>query len=225
MTSNFSPSTPLFPAIAQDAGTGQVLMLAYMNEDALERTLETGQAWFWSRSRQELWHKGATSGNFLNVRAVAGDCDSDTVLLLVDPAGPACHTGATSCFFNEIKSVDQETERDAEVMASLRGAPIGGPSPEAEEAHPIELLFRTIEDRRVRRPAGSYVAGLLEQGTARVAKKVVEEAGEAAVASLAEDDLRLVEEVADLWFHSLILLSSRGLSPAQVWAELEKRRR
>src|SRR5688572_8058787 len=93
-------SNPLIPAIAQDVRTGQVLMMAHMNQESLQKTLETGQAWFWSRSRQELWHKGATSGNFLNVRSVTADCDGDTILLKVDPAGPACHTGAVSCFFN-----------------------------------------------------------------------------------------------------------------------------
>ncbi|MBI2885698.1 MAG: bifunctional phosphoribosyl-AMP cyclohydrolase/phosphoribosyl-ATP diphosphatase HisIE [Chloroflexi bacterium] len=220
---NFT-SSPLLPAIAQDARTGQVLMLAYMNQAALQKTLETGQAWFWSRSRGELWHKGATSGNYLHVREVTADCDGDAILLRVEPAGPACHTGAVSCFFNQVRSGDQ-TERDLEVMAATRGAPISGPAPEVEEVHPVELLFHTIEDRKARRPQGSYVAGLLEQGTERVAKKVVEEAGEAAIAAVGQSDQRLIEETADLWFHSLMLLSARGLTPTQVWAELAKRRR
>ena len=196
-------STPLVPAIAQDASSGQVLMLAYMNQEALQKTLESGQAWFWSRSRGELWHKGATSGNFLNVRAVTADCDGDAILLQVDPTGPACHTGAVSCFFNEV-------ERDAPSAGSA------SPVPEVEEAHPMELLFHTIEDRKARRPEGSYVASLLTEGTDRVSKKVVEEAGEAAIAAVSQSDQRVVEEVADLWFHSLILLSSRGLTPSQV---------
>lgn len=220
---NFSNS-PLLPAIAQDARTGQVLMMAHMNQEALRRTLESGQAWFWSRSRGELWHKGATSGSYLNVRKVATDCDGDAILLLVDPEGPACHTGATSCFFNEVSS-DTMSDQEAEIMAATRGAPIGGPSPEAEEAHPVELLFATIEDRKARKPEGSYVAGLLAGGVDRPAKKVVEEAGEAAIAAVSQDDQRLIEETADLWFHSLILLSARGLTPAQVWEELKKRRR
>src|SRR3990167_2836257 len=184
------PPNGLLPASAQDARTGQVLMMAHMNQEALRRTLESGQAWFWSRSRGELWHKGATSGNYLNVRKVAADCDGDAILLLVDPEGPACHTGATSCFFNEVNAEDV-TEHEAEIMAAARGAPIGGPSPESEEAHPVELLFATIEDRKARKPEGSYVAGLLAGGMDRPAKKVVEEAGEAAIAAVSQDDQRL----------------------------------
>ena len=193
---------PLIPAIAQDVSTRQVLMMAYMNEEALKRTLESGEAWFWSRSRQELWHKGETSGNFLRVKSASADCDGDTVLLLVEPAGPACHTGAVSCFFTP-----------------LDGAPI----PDA--GHPMDVLFDTILDRKEKQPEGSYVSGLLTSGKDRVAKKVVEEAGEAAIAAVSETDDRVLSEVADLWFHSLILLASRDLTPAQVWEELERRRR
>ena len=212
---NFTAS-PLIPAVAQDARTGQVLMLAYMNQESLRRTLETGQVWFWSRSRGELWHKGATSGHYLNVRSVTGDCDSDAILLRVEPEGPACHTGAVSCFFNEITSTAGEGQLD--------GLP-DSPLPDVEEAHPMEQLFATIEDRKAQKPEGSYVAGLLSQGAERVAKKVVEEAGETAIAAVSQSDQRVIEEVADLWFHSLILLSALGLSPAQVWGELEARRR
>ncbi len=212
MTIDFE-ANPLVPAIAQDANTGQVLMLAYMNKEALERTLDSGDAWFWSRSRQELWHKGETSGNFLRVRSAAADCDGDTVLLRVDPAGPACHTGAVSCFFDQLK-----TEDNADRMPALPGP--ARPGPDA-----VNVLFGTILDRKKRQPEGSYVAGLLAAGKERVAKKVLEEAGEAAIASLTEEDQRVVEEVADLWFHSLVLLASRDLTPAQVWQELERRRR
>ena len=219
---NFS-SSPLIPAIAQDAKTGQVLMTAYMNQESLQKTLESGQAWFWSRSRQELWHKGATSGSYLNVRSVVADCDGDTILLLVDPEGPACHTGAVSCFFTEVPAGTPEQE--AEVMAALRGAPIGAPSPEVEEAHPMDALFAIIEDRKARKPAGSYTAQLLSEGIDRPAKKVVEEAGEAAIAAVGQSDQRLIEEMADLWYHSLILLSARGLTPAQVYHELQSRRK
>ncbi len=199
---------PLVPAIVQDARTGQVLMVAYMNQEALDRTLATGQAWFWSRSRHELWHKGATSGNYLNVLEVTADCDSDTVLLRVDPEGPACHTGAVSCFFDTLQA------------ASGSSAAVAGGSPQ-----PVDELFATIEQRKRDRPEGSYVASLFNQGTARVGKKVVEEAGEAALASVTEPDERLIEEVADLWFHSLILLSARNLTPKHIWDELERRRR
>jgi len=196
--------TPLVPAIVQDAATGRVLMVAYMNADALQKTQQTGQAWFWSRSRQELWHKGATSGNFMKIRAITGDCDADTLLLQVEPEGPACHTGATSCFYDAI----------------------AGDLPEDSPATgELDRLFGTVLERQRTQPEGSYVATLLHQGVNRVAKKITEEAGEAVIAAVGESDQRLIEEVADLWFHSLILLAARGLSPAQVYAELAARRR
>lgn len=197
--------TPLVPAIVQDAASGRVLMVAFMNAEALQKTQDTGQAWFWSRSRQELWHKGATSGNFMNVRSITGDCDADTVLLRVDPAGPACHTGAASCFFDVIA-----------------GEPTGDAAAVPNE---IDVLFGTVLERQRTQPEGSYVAKLLNQGINRVAKKVTEEAGETVIAAMGETDQRVIEEVADLWFHSLILLAARGLSPSQVYAELASRRR
>src|SRR5450830_202670 len=172
-------------AIVQDAGSGRVLMLAWMNEEALRRTRERGQAWFWSRSRAELWHKGATSGSFLNVEELHEDCDGDAILLKVRAKGPACHTGAESCF-----------------------AP---------------WLWRRVAERAKKRPEGSYVVSLLEKGPAAAARKVAEEGVEAALAAVSESDQRLVEEVADLWFHSYVLLASRGLDPAQVEDELKKR--
>ena len=175
----------LIPAIVQDADDGRVLMLAWMNEEALERTHETGEAWFWSRSRCELWHKGATSGNTLAVVELRDDCDGDAILLRVRPAGPACHTGSLSCF-----------------------AP---------------WLWRRVADRAKERPEGSYVAGLLAEGPAAAARKVGEEGVEAALAGVGESDERLVEELADLWFHSYVLLAARGLDPAAVEDELLRR--
>ncbi len=209
----------LIPAIAQDANTGQVLMVAFMNQESLQQTLESGQAWFWSRSRQELWHKGATSGSYLNVRSVTADCDGDVLLLKVEPAGPACHTGAVSCFFTEVTAEAAAPATAVPSAASELGMA------DSDAAHPMEQLFATIEQRKAAKPQGSYVAGLLDEGTGQVAKKVVEEAGETMLAAVGETDQRLIEETADLWFHSLILLSSRGLSPQQVWEELERRRR
>jgi phosphoribosyl-ATP pyrophosphohydrolase/phosphoribosyl-AMP cyclohydrolase len=175
----------LMPAIVQDAGSGRVLMLAWMDEEALRRTRESGEAWFWSRSRQEYWHKGATSGNTLAVVEVRDDCDGDAILVRVDPAGPACHTGAESCF-----------------------AP---------------WLWRVVAERAATRPKGSYVVGLLEQGTAAAAQKVGEEGVEVALAAVGESDQRLVEELADLWFHSYVLLAARGLDPERVEEELRRR--
>lgn len=175
----------LTAAIVQDATTERVLMLAWMDDEALRRTRETGEAWFWSRSRQEYWRKGETSGNTLAVEEIRDDCDGDAILLRVRPAGPACHTGAESCF-----------------------AP---------------WLWRTIAGRAQARPEGSYVVSLLDAGPAAAARKVGEEGVEAALAGVAESDERLVEELADLWFHSYVLLAARGLDPTHVEAELRRR--
>ena len=175
----------LTAAIVQDATTERVLMLAWMDEEALRRTRESGEAWFWSRSRREYWHKGATSGNTLAVEEIRDDCDGDAILLRVRPAGPACHTGAESCF-----------------------AP---------------WLWRTIAERAQTRPEGSYVVSLLDAGPGAAAQKVGEEGVEAALAGAGESDERLVEELADLWCHSYVLLAARGLDPARVEEELRRR--
>jgi phosphoribosyl-ATP pyrophosphohydrolase/phosphoribosyl-AMP cyclohydrolase len=175
----------LTPAIVQDAETGRVLMLAWMDDEALRRTRESGEAWFWSRSRQKLWHKGETSGNTLAVEEIRDDCDGDAVLYRVRPAGPACHTGAESCF-----------------------AP---------------WLWRVIAERATTRPEGSYVAALLADSPAAAARKVGEEGVEAALAGVSESDERLVEELADLWFHTYVLLAARGLDPQRVEEQLRRR--
>ena len=177
----------LTPAIVQDADDGRVLMLAWMDEEALRLTRETGEAWFWSRSRRRLWHKGETSGSTLAVVEVRDDCDGDAILLRVRPNGPVCHTGSVSCF-----------------------AP---------------WLWRRVAERAKERPEGSYVSRLLDEGPAVCARKVGEEGVEAALAGAAESDERLIEELADLWFHSYLLLAARGLDPAAVEAELEHRAR
>jgi phosphoribosyl-AMP cyclohydrolase / phosphoribosyl-ATP pyrophosphohydrolase len=193
----------LIPAIVQDANTRQVLMIAYMNQEAYQKTRESGQAWFWSRSRQELWHKGATSGNFLNVVAISLDCDGDAILLQVNPVGPACHTNATSCFFSEVQT-----------------APAG---PTAAET--ASELWNVIGQRLAERPEGSYVAKLAAGGLDRFAKKVGEEATEVVIAAKNRDNDELTREMADLWFHCYLLLAQAGLPPEAVWAELARRRR
>ena len=180
-----SPS--LIPVIVQDATTERVLMLAYADDEAIRRTRETGDAWFWSRSRQEHWHKGATSGHTLAVEEIRDDCDGDALLYRVRPNGPACHTGAESCF-----------------------AP---------------WLWRIVAERVAEQPEGSYVASLVAGGPAAAARKVGEEGVEAALAGAGESDERLVEELADLWFHSYVLLAVRGLDPARVEEELKRRHR
>jgi phosphoribosyl-ATP pyrophosphohydrolase/phosphoribosyl-AMP cyclohydrolase len=172
-------------AIVQDAETNRVLMLAWMDDEALRRTRETGEAWFWSRSRQEYWHKGATSGATMAVEELKDDCDGDAILLRVRPNGPACHTGSESCF-----------------------AP---------------WLWRTVAERAKERPEGSYVTKLLADGPKAAAQKVGEEGVEAALAGVSESDERLVSELADLWFHSYVLLAARGLDPTAVEDELRRR--
>jgi phosphoribosyl-ATP pyrophosphohydrolase/phosphoribosyl-AMP cyclohydrolase len=194
----------LIPAVVQDARTHQVLTLAYMDADALKKTLAGPDVWFYSRSRASLWHKGETSGNFLKVRSVTADCDGDALLIEVDPAGPACHTGETTCFHDEAVH-GAESEREA------------GPGVLSE-------LFTVIEDRRTRPAAGSHTSELFEQGRERIAQKVIEEAGETAIAGLGADPARLAAETADLFYHALVLASSAGLDPADIWAELLKRR-
>ncbi len=177
----------LRPAIVQDAETGRVLMLAWMDDEAERRTRESGEAWFWSRSRQEYWHKGATSGNTMALEELRDDCDGDALLVRVRPNGPACHTGSVSCF-----------------------AP---------------ALWRTISQRALDRPEGSYTTALLNEGTPACARKVGEEAVEVVTAALAESDERLVSEAADLVYHLYVLLAARGLDVAAVEDELGRRSR
>ena len=197
----------LIPAIAQDINTGQVLMLGYMNPGSLKRTVEGVQVWFYSRSREDLWHKGEVSGNYLNLREAWLDCDGDTILLKVEPDGPACHTGETSCFFSPIDRLPEEYE--------------------VTEAGPgvLDELFGVIRDRQRDLPESSYTARLLQEGTGRIAQKVIEEAGEVAISAVQEDHESLPKEIADLLYHSLVLLAATGVSPEAVWEELRSRRK
>jgi phosphoribosyl-ATP pyrophosphohydrolase/phosphoribosyl-AMP cyclohydrolase len=199
----------LIPAVVQDGETGEVLMVAWMNAEALERTLATGLTHFWSRSRQTLWQKGATSGHRQHVEAVYADCDGDTLLVLAHPEGAACHTGSRTCFFTRV---------DGAAAGELARAPAAGPGI-------LDVVERVIQSRRATPREGSYVSGLLAAGDARIAQKVGEEAAEVMVAALAEGSERLVAEVADLWFHTLVLMGARGLSARHVFAELGRRHR
>ena len=196
----------LVPAIAQDADTGQVLMLGYMNPGSLKRTVEGVQVWFYSRSREDLWHKGEISGNYLNLKEAWLDCDGDTLLLKVKPDGPACHTGKTSCFYTPLDGLPDEYE------ATETGPGI------------LSELFAVIQDRQSDPPEGSYTAKLLQEGTARIAQKVIEEGGEAALAAVQGDKESLPKEVADLLYHTLVLLAASGVTPNQVWEELRSRK-
>jgi phosphoribosyl-ATP pyrophosphohydrolase/phosphoribosyl-AMP cyclohydrolase len=194
----------LVPAVVQDAHTGQVLMLAYMNQASLARTLAEGEAWFWSRSRGELWHKGATSGHVQRVVEVRYDCDADSLLLRVEPAGPACHTGHQTCFYRRLP--------DGTAVESTA-------LPEGVLPH----LEAVIHDRRAHPRPGSYTRELLDAGLPQMARKVGEEAVEVVVAAQGEPDERLVSELADLVYHALVLLAARDLAWADVTAELARR--
>ena len=201
----------LIPAIAQDVKTLEILMVAYMNAESLRRTLESGYATFWSRSRRKLWMKGETSGNLLKVRKILIDCDCDTLILLVEPAGPACHTGQQSCFYRRLPLQGEEGAPGDDV-----GAP---PAAGGALAH----LQAVVHERRDHPRAGSYTSRLLDAGLPRLAQKVGEEAVETLVAALGEGDERLVAEAADLVYHLLVLLAARDLTWEDVEAELARR--
>lgn len=193
----------LLPAVVQDARTGQVLMLAYMNREALERTLETGRVTFWSRSRRKLWTKGETSGHWLHLEEVRPDCDADAILVLARPEGPTCHRGTSSCF--------------------------GGPAPGLESAAGsvsslefLERLEALIHGRKRELPEGSYTTRLFKEGPPRIARKLGEEAVELIV-SMQEGRERTVEESADLLYHLLVFLAQRGVQLREVIEELSRR--
>ena len=193
----------LIPAVVQDAATGRVLTQAWMNRESLERTLERGETWFWSRSRQELWRKGATSGNTQAVRAVLLDCDGDSLVVLVDPAGPACHTGAETCFGDAL-------------------TPGAVPAPFAALAD----LERTVAARAgAADPESSYTARLLAKGIDTVCKKVGEEATEVVLAAKGDEHGQVVYESADLLYHLAVLWRATGVRLDEVAAELASRRR
>ena len=199
----------LVPVVAQDVTSGDVLMLAYADREALERTLATAEAHYHSRSRGALWHKGATSGNVQHVREVRYDCDADALLYRVEPAGPACHTGERSCFFRALGA-------SADGVADLAAAGIGST---------MGLLQRVVDQRLRDLPEGSYVARLHERGVGYVGQKVIAEAGETVVAALQHDDDDFLGEAADLLFHLTVLLALRGRRLDEVADVLERRHR
>jgi len=196
----------LVPAIVQNADTGEVIMLGYVNPGSLERTLESGDVWFYSRSRAEFWHKGEVSGNYLRVRSATLDCDGDAILLQVDPDGPICHTGNLTCFFTPLRELP-------EFDYSGRGPGI------------LDELFSVIQDRKLAMPEGSYTTALFRDGVDRICQKVVEEAGEAAIAGVKGDKDHLAAEVADLLYHALVLLAATEAKPEDVWEQLRERRK
>ncbi|MFB3818406.1 MAG: bifunctional phosphoribosyl-AMP cyclohydrolase/phosphoribosyl-ATP diphosphatase HisIE [Candidatus Methylomirabilales bacterium] len=193
----------LIPAIAQDAVTGQVLMHAYMDAEALARTRETGLAHYWSRSRKRLWQKGEESGHVQRVREIRYDCDADTLLLLIDQAGVACHTGERSCFYRRL--------------------PGAGPARDTAALDLFQRLYQLLLRRKAERPEGSYTGSLFAGGADRILKKIAEEAAEVLLAAKDQARDQVVYEVADLWFHTLVLLAQMGIPPEVIAGELARR--
>jgi phosphoribosyl-ATP pyrophosphohydrolase/phosphoribosyl-AMP cyclohydrolase len=198
-TLDWDKGNGLLPAIVQDADSGAVLMLAYMNREALAETLSSKRVTFWSRSKNRLWTKGETSGNFLELLEIAADCDGDTLLILAHPVGPACHTGTRTCWGED------------------------APRAAAEKLAFLGTLEQIIAQRIAQRPEGSYTAKLLAEGTRRIAQKVGEEGLELALAAVAQSDEEVIGEAADLLYHAMLLLQAKGLSLAAVIANLEAR--
>lgn len=196
-------SQGLIPAIVQHARSGEVLMLGYMNEESLRLTLDTKQVTFWSRSRQSLWRKGETSGNLLHLVEVRQDCDGDALLVLAEPAGPTCHTGAPSCFHRDL---DGESRAERLPPSSI-----------------LTQLSDLIAQRAAERPQGSYTVKLLDGGVDRIGKKIGEEAAEVIIAAKNAAPAELRWELADLLYHSLVLLAQQGVPLEEIWDELRRR--
>ena len=198
----------LVPAIVQDATNGTVLMLAYMNRESLAKTLETGTTWFYSRSRQELWDKGATSGHVQMVKELLYDCDGDTLLVKVEQKGAACHEGTYSCFSRRFGEAEPtQTERPALAAAEV-----------------LTELFAVLEDRRQNPQQGSYTSSLFAKGEDRILKKIGEEAAETIIAAKNHSQGEVIYEMADLWYHCLVLLAAHKIDFAALIEELGKRR-
>ena len=197
----------LVPAVVQHVSTGTVLMLAYMNRESLAKTIETGTTWFYSRSRQELWNKGATSGHMQHVREMYYDCDGDTLLVKVEQVGAACHEGTFSCFSRKFGDAES-TQTDRPVTP--------------EDVLPE--LYEVIEDRRQNPVEGSYTHSLFEKGQDKILKKVGEEAAETIIASKNNSQGEVIYEMADLWYHCLVLLAWHGVGLEELLSELGKRR-
>ncbi len=199
----------LIPVIVQDIRTRQVLMVGFANREAVRKTLETGTAWFWSRSRQTLWNKGETSGNYLYVKEVYTDCDTDTLLLLAVPAGPACHTGAVSCFFHDL-------------TGELKTAP-EEPSVPALGDHVLEDLYQVVLDRKQSPMEGSYTCYLFEKGLDKILKKVGEESAETIIAAKNDVASDTVGEISDLIYHLMVMMAEKEIPLQDVLAELDRR--
>ena len=188
----------LIPAIMVDDDTGEVLMLAYMNAESLRISIEEGRTCFWSRSRKELWRKGETSGNVQHIVSIKADCDLDALAIAVKKDGPACHTGADSCFFGDVYG-------------------------ERGEAFSLDTLYRVIEDRKLNKKPGSYTTYLFEKGVDKMLKKIGEESAEVIIAGKAGNKPETVYEIADLAYHVMVLMAEMGITPGDVKKELASR--
>jgi phosphoribosyl-ATP pyrophosphohydrolase/phosphoribosyl-AMP cyclohydrolase len=204
----------LIPAIIQDNKSGQVLMMAYMNQESLAKTMETGRTWFYSRSRQQLWMKGEESGHIQELKQIFYDCDQDTLLIKVEQTGVACHTGHYSCFYRDIEGNEIEpTLIDVEkIYDSVQGPGI------------LYELYDIISDRKEKMPEGSYTAYLFDKGLDKILKKVGEENAEVIIAAKNREKSEVVYEVSDLIYHLLVLLVEQGVELGDIFAELKSRR-
>lgn len=205
----------LIPAIVQDEKSGTVLMMAYMNEESLHKTIESGVTWFYSRSRQRLWQKGETSGHVQKVLDIYYDCDADTLLIKVDQTGAACHEGTFSCFTRKLGQTDSQAEKlfDAEKVYGQSVSTI------------LHELYGVIMDRKANPKEGSYTTYLFEKGQDKILKKVGEESAETIIGSKNNDKAEILYEMADLWYHCLVLLGYHDITPSELLNELQKRRK
>ncbi|MEI2366064.1 bifunctional phosphoribosyl-AMP cyclohydrolase/phosphoribosyl-ATP diphosphatase HisIE [Niallia circulans] len=194
----------LIPAVVQDVVTKEVLTLAYMNKESLEKSMSTGETWFYSRSRQELWHKGGTSGNTQSIVEIKYDCDQDALVVLIQPNGPACHNGTTSCFVDNMYQNKERdvTSADYQILANLE---------------------KVIEERDIKRPEGTYTTYLFEKGVDKILKKVGEEAAEVIIAAKNRDSEELKWEASDLLYHLFVLLREQKLPFSEILQVLEAR--
>jgi phosphoribosyl-ATP pyrophosphohydrolase/phosphoribosyl-AMP cyclohydrolase len=230
----------LIPAVVQDDETNEVLMLAYMNAESLAKTMQTGETWFWSRSRGELWHKGETSGHTQRVVDIRLDCDGDALVVRVIPQGPACHTGARTCFFRGAEASELEASAKAATENDPAGAAAIAPSPASQiECAPPQVavvdvpsmelgillqdLFTLIQERKDQRPPNSYTSYLFNHGLDKILKKVGEEAAETIIAAKNEGTKELSAEITDLLYHLLVLMAEREVSLRDIMTELNNR--
>ena len=206
MIVDFNKNNGLVPVVVQDVNTNEVLMLAYMNEEALKKTLDTGFAHYFSRSRNKLWKKGESSGNTQEVKDIFVDCDNDTILLKVKQTGPACHTGRKSCFFTNLKTNEITMDKEEKIDYNF-----------------TDKLYHTLLDRKNANPETSYVSSLYHKGENSLLKKIAEEAAEFCFAVKDDDKKEIIYEAADLAFHTLIALALKNIHPEAVLEELKRR--